>query len=123
MGLVIHDNVALLSLSGLNNLVSVDGVIGLSISQSPSLTNMEGLDNLTSVGSLYLYMNSGLSSLDGLDSLASVGEVDGLADLQVRSNENLPQCEVCELVAQLTQFSGDFSAVNNLEDECSENCL
>jgi hypothetical protein len=61
---------ALTSLSGLENITSVGGM--LKIEYNNVLTSLSGLENLTSVGDLvYIYHNNSLPSLSGLENLTS----------------------------------------------------
>ncbi len=69
--LIVNSN--LISLSGLENLTTVGGVLG--IQNNVALTSLSGLENLTTVGGeLYIGSNNSLTSLDGLENLTTVGE-------------------------------------------------
>ncbi len=70
--LVIHENADLYDLTGLNNLVHIDG--NFEIYENPSLFNLNGLDNLTDLhGELYVANNNGMINLVGMSSLIFIG--------------------------------------------------
>lgn len=70
---LISCNPGLFDLSGLDNVVAVDG--DLVICQNDSLINLTGLNNLVAVGKgLTINGNYSLSSLSGLDNLETIGE-------------------------------------------------
>jgi hypothetical protein len=112
--------------------VMVDEARGLTSIDLPNLTSVGGLfirtndalsnlrfSALTSVGgNLIIGTNDALTSLNGLSNLTSVG-----GDLDVSSNTALPQCEVCDLLDQLVEFSGNFSSRDNLPDTCTSDCI
>jgi len=134
----IMETTALTNLDGLSALISVGGV--LSIFGNNSLSNLDGLSALTSVGGLLVISsNPALSNLDGLSALTSVGgefgltinnnkalaNLDGLGALTwikhllITSNLVLPDCEVCELLDQLTTAPTPTEVHDNLDDSCT----
>ena len=139
----IWKNDALTSLDGLSNVTSVSG--SLSIAENDALTNLDELSGITSLGeSLQIFWNTGLTNIDGLSGITSVGggflkidanyaltNLDGLNNvtsvgwyLEIISNNALPDCEVCDLLDQLT-YGPTSTSVNNLVDTCSpvpDNC-
>ncbi len=116
LNLSISDNHALTSLYGLNGITSVgEGGGGLTISFNTILTNLTGLSALTSVGwSLSFYDNYALTNLDGLSALTSVGGA-----LYIDFNVLLPDCEVCDLLDQLTSVPTGIDVHDNLDDSCT----
>lgn len=73
---VITENSALENLQGLNGLTAIKGLgsQGIQIKSNPNLTSLTGLDNLASIDApLYIYGNNKLDDLTGLDSLKYVG--------------------------------------------------
>jgi hypothetical protein len=72
-GLIISNINLLTNLSGLNNLDSIQG--GLQIDQNESLSSLSALENLTSVGSVSIMNNDALTSLSGLDKLTLIGNL------------------------------------------------
>jgi hypothetical protein len=71
-GDLIISNTSLTSLSGLENLTSVGGSLGIFLNNV--LTSLSGLEKLTSVGSnIEILSNAVLTSLSGLENLTSVG--------------------------------------------------
>jgi hypothetical protein len=110
----IQDNASLVSLSGLSNLTSLDG--DLDISDNGILPNLDGLNNLTQVGTnLWIQDNAALTNLNGLAALTTVG---GWV-LWINYNDSLPDCEVCELLAQLSSIPSSLNVQNNLDDTCT----
>ena len=68
---MISENATLTSLTGLDNVTSIGGV--LFISENPALTSLTGLDNVTSIGgNLWIRENAVLTSLTGLDNLITI---------------------------------------------------
>ena len=136
-GLFIAGNGVLTTLDGLSALTSVGG--GLFILGNDTLANLDGLSALTLVGgNLSIRNNEALNNLDGLSACNSVGgelkihnndtltNLDGLSALTSANNhwwiyENtaLPDCEVCELLDQLTGGSTSLSVFENLDDTCT----
>jgi hypothetical protein len=104
-------------MEGLGSLVSMGA--SFSIEGNNSLTSLEGLTSFTEVPILTIEANDSLANLDGLTSLTSVS-----MDVMIGSNPNLPDCEVCDLIDQLTTYSS-ISVENNLDDSCTpvpDNC-
>lgn len=104
------------SLTGLAGLECLNAVgERLWIDDNDSLTsNLDGLDNLSTIG-LYLEItnNDTLANLDGLSGLTSIGE-----SIMVIQNSILPDCEVCDLQAQLID-PPSADASDNLDDSCT----
>jgi len=73
--------VPITSLSGLQNITSIDG--SLSLSSNPNLIDLSDLNNLTSVARIWINNNSNLIDLSGLDNLTSV------STLWINNNSNL----------------------------------
>ena len=116
MGLYIYNNPVLTSVNGLSDLVQVEGE--LRISNNPVLTNLDGLNGLSRVAwKLQIFDNASLADIDWLPILVTVG-----GDLNIYNNGVLPQCEACDLLAQLIQYSGTYSFHDNQPDTCSDNC-
>ena len=100
-------------LSELICLASVDENLG--IFNNPALTNVDGLSNITSVGwSLWIQSNAVLTSLNGLSALTSVGDA-----FEFYLNDILPDCEVCELLDQITSGPLSIDVHDNLDDTCT----
>ena len=88
------------------------GIIGNDV-----LTNVDGLSALTSIeGSLVINGNATLTNLDGLGSLTDGGEY-----LCITQNDILLDCEVCDLLDQLTSLpaDADIDVDHNLDDTCT----
>ena len=67
-----YGNTTLQSLSGLDNLETING--SLHIGRSEQLNNLEGLNSLTSIGGGFtIFDNSALNNLSGLENLIAVG--------------------------------------------------
>jgi len=117
-GLEIYNTDTLTNLDGLAALTSVGG--SLSISGNVSLTNLNGLSGLTSVtgnlliGNDYNGGNPVLTNLDGLSGLTSVGN-----EFRIIDNPTLPDCEVCDLLDQLTTAPTSINVHDNLDDTCT----
>ena len=95
-GMWIVENDSLANLQGLNALTSVGD--NLTFELNVSLTSLDGLDSLTELGgALHIEYNLALTNLDGPSALTSVGDY-----FSVFFNDVLPDCEVCELLDQLT---------------------
>ncbi len=135
--LTIAGNLALTNLNGLGALTSVGGDLRIGF-MNDFLTNLDGLGALTSVGgSLSIISNDVLTSLDGLNTLTSVGEdlsiynatavtnLNGLSALTsverlfINGNDVLPDCEVCDLLDQLTATPSQIGVQDNLDDTCT----
>jgi hypothetical protein len=61
--------------------------------------------------------NSALSGLAGSDGLVSLVELSGV--LEVFYNASLPDCEVCDLLDQLSGAPIGLYVQNNLDDSCT----
>jgi hypothetical protein len=95
--LYIWNNNALTSISALSNLTNVGG--DLYIQDNDALTSLSGLENITSLdGSLYINGNDVLTSLIGLENITSVG---GL--LNIRENDALTSISA---LSNLTSVDG-----------------
>ena len=70
---------------------------------------------------MFILWNDGLTSLDGL---SGITVVDG--DMWICGNDVLPDCEVCDLLDQLTSGPAWLDDVTgNLDDTCTpvpDNC-
>ena len=110
-----YELVALSCLAEVNGAVTISGV--------DALPDVDGLDALATVGGdLAIYDNSSLTNLDGLGVLTDVGG----EFLSISNNVLLPDCEVCQVLDQLTSLvftETDF--LGNLDDTCTpvpDNC-
>jgi hypothetical protein len=94
----------------------VTSVVGdLRILGNGILANVNGLSALTSVdGYLGIMNNVTLANLDGLSNLTSV--VGAFYDY---GNSAQPDCEVCELLDQLTAAPASIDVHDNLADTCT----
>ena len=105
-------------LSALTSVAFTGG--GLIIENNNSLADLNGLSALTSVGSgeysgyLAISGNNSLADLDGLSSLTSVGEY-----IDIYENPTLPDCEVCDLLDQMTTSPSPIDVHGNLDDSCT----
>jgi hypothetical protein len=80
-----------------------------------TLVDLSGLGELATVGGgFYLTTNPVLTSLAGLGALTSVSGV-----FQVVNNEDLPDCEACDLLEQLTSGPASVDVHDNLDDSCT----
>ena len=106
------------SSTDLSELVCLTSVGGdLSLEENAALTSLNGLSALTSVGvDLEIFGNHVLTSLDGLSALTSVGD-----NLWIDQNSVLPDCEVCDLLDQLTTgpSPSEMCVADNLDDSCT----
>ena len=91
-------NNSLSSLTGLDALASVGGVLTVS-SNSELLRSLTGLENLTSVGGIVLYNNTALTSLTSLNALSSVGGY-----IQIFSNSALTSLTGLEILLLLVKI-------------------
>jgi hypothetical protein len=105
----------------MGNLASVEG--RLYIDSNEILTDVAGLSSLASVGKdLRIYNCPALTSL-GLDALVTLSCLDVTGScLWINGNSSLPQCEACDLLGQLVDFTGTTSFYNNQQDSCSYTC-
>jgi len=103
--LKIGDNPILLGLSGLENLVSIDGSLSIGkyiSSGNPFLFDLNGINNLTTIGeSLSIFDIEHLYSLSGLENLTTIGE-----SLSINRNPNLGSFTGLE---NLTSIGGNLS--------------
>ena len=85
-GHLIIDSTNITSLSGLDNLTSIEG--NLVITNNSMLTSLEGLGALTNVGGHVIISGNGaLVSLEGLDALGTIG-----GDVTIVDNDTLSFC-------------------------------
>ncbi len=100
----LEHNAGLTSLAGLDHLTSVGGDLG--ISYNAALTSLIGLEKITSLdGDLYIANNNALTGLSGLDNLISVG-----GGLDVSFNGDLNSLAGLE---KLTSVSGQLTISSN----------
>ncbi len=103
------------SCTNLNELICLTSVRDYLLIEHNHLPNLDGLSALTSVGwGLRIFDNIGLSNLDGLGALTSVGE-----GLLIGFNYPLHDCEVCDLLDQLTVTPINIDVHGNLDDTCT----
>ena len=147
--LVLEDNPALESLGGLAGLAVVDGtlIIGsIHWEEEPQLplflgndllADLSGLSSLVRVGGLNLAGNAALTGLDGAVCLQSIYGDFNLkmmpaienvslprlrvvrSHLNIYDNNVLPDCDVCDLLDQLTLAPDTIDVWDNLEDTCA----
>ena len=111
----VWDNDWLEGLDGLSAITTIG--LDLSIVSNTALTTFAPLGNVTSVGhNVDIEYNPLLSDL-GLEALTSVGW-----DLLIYENDDLPQCEACDLLDQLVGFTGTIAFYSNQADTCSDDC-
>ncbi len=136
----IYENNALLSLSGLNNIDSIHGLV--LIWANNALINLTGLNNLTFIENQFgILSNDTLNNLEGLNNLTSIGggvlirdnqsltDLSGLSNLNTASGQftifdndnmvNLSGLEGLNSIGELLQITGnyslqDLSGLNNL---------
>ncbi len=107
----INDNPNLVTLTGLENLIEVGGL--LSIFDNPNLESLDGLNNLTSCGGLFL-RDTAIENVDPLANLVTVngelriGNNAELVDLSALENITTLPFSALEIVsnAQLTNLNG-----------------
>jgi hypothetical protein len=101
-------------LTGLECLITVGGE--LVILNNDWITSVDGLNNLETIeDTLTIADNGGITNLDGLGSLTAIN---GMGDFWIWNNQNLPYCEICELMDQLVTGPGILDVSDNLEDSC-----
>jgi hypothetical protein len=86
------------------------------------LPNLDGMSALTWVTGAWLDINSN-ASLDNLDGLGNLIQLNG--DLLIYDNPDLPECEACDLLDQLTLGPSSTDVYDNLSDTCTpvpDNC-
>ena len=84
---------------------------------APGMTSL-ALPELVWVGEdLRIINNDSLTDLDGLSVLTTVG-----GDLQIGNNAILPQCEACDLLGKLVDFTGTYTFSGNQADDCTDSC-
>lgn len=107
-GLSITGNVALTTLTGLNNVTSIGSSLTI---VDNAITNLMGLDNLISVGSKLRINNNALTSLAGLGNLTSVGNL-----LSIQGNESLTDLTGLENLTSIgfTLIIGSNDALTSL---------
>jgi len=108
----ILDNDSLVDLAGLDGIAWLEG--DLVVSDNASLTSLGGLESLTTVEKqLWVVGDESLTSLGALAGLTTVGE------LLVYDNADLPDCEVCHVLAGLTGEPDPLEIHDNLDDACT----
>jgi hypothetical protein len=108
----ITGNDALTSLAGLNALGSLGGELW--IGENESLTSVNGLESVSSIpGHLLIIGNPVLDDLNGMSALTIV------EDLAINTNEELPDCEVCDILDQLLGVPDTIDVHDNLADDCT----
>ena len=85
------------------------------IENNDALTDLDGLSALISVGEhLRFSWNDALTNLDGLSALIWVGDY-----FWIYFNDILTDCEVCDLLGQLTTGPTRIDVHDNLDDGCT----
>jgi len=133
-GHIFLKELAITNLTGLDNIVSIDGY--LKLSENDALTNLSGLDNLTSIGGyLFIEKNDALISLTALSNLTSIGGYlrfsgnDGLTSLEgieninassitelyILGNDLLAECEVKSICDYLDIPDGHIEIYSNAD--------
>jgi hypothetical protein len=115
--MIIKENPVLDSLSGLENLTYVDWFVD--VLENPALASVDGLSALGSADKLRMFLNDSLTNLDGLSSLTSLNY------FEIWGHAQLPDCEACELLEQLTNDPMSIDVHDNLDDDCTpvpDNC-
>lgn len=126
--LLLENNLNLISISGMNNIASVQmyyiynnsslttipGTLTIGtdayITNNTALTSLSGLDNLTSInGNFQVTNNPNLSSLTGLNSLSSIG-----GPLQIQNNDALLNLNGLDNLATINGVNGTLHIVSNL---------
>lgn len=116
-----NDNLA--NLDGLNNLASVGE--DLKLEGNKPLNNVDGLSCVQQIGGTLVVGslaagNGDLSNLNGLGKLRALGE-----GLWIKDNKDLPECEACELLDQLSNEPYPLEVAYNQLDDCTpvpKNC-
>jgi hypothetical protein len=108
------------SCTDLSELICLTSTGGdLSIRDNAALINLDGLSALYSVGGWVWIEDNALSNLDGLSALISVGGESLAGGLVINSNPALPDCEVCDLLDQITYGPTSTNVEDNLDDACT----
>jgi hypothetical protein len=117
-----------LQIAGCDSLENLDGLSGISmvgttlyLCRNASLTEIDGLGAITAVGgSVSIQNHPQLQNLDGLANVETIG-----SEVRAGGNSALPDCEVCELLDQLTTEPTAIDVSDNLDDACTpvpDNC-
>jgi hypothetical protein len=103
-------NFNLISLNGLNNLITIGGAIRIGYFEGQAnLENIEALSNLTSALSLHMQYNHSLTSLDGLENL-----INSIYEIDIYSNTNLTDfCAINGAVESALSLSGSVGIFGN----------
>jgi hypothetical protein len=118
-GMDIHTNPNLISLDGLNNLVSVDN--NLLIRFNPKLASLHGLHNITSVGGdLGIWSNPSLTTLADFENLNSIGAVSETEGMNIFNNGLLTECSIAAVCEHLVQRPST-SYINSNASGCNSN--
>ena len=105
--------------NGVSITTNIDNTVSF-IDKNNSLTNLDGLSALIAVGmgeySGYLSItgNNSLANIEGLSALTTVGEY-----IDFYGNIAIPDCEVCDLLDQITSGPSYIDVENNLNDSCT----
>jgi len=107
IGVTFSENPLLVSLSGLNNLITIGGE--LSIKNNNSLESIIDLENLSSIGGdITIFLNPSLTSLTGLEGLNLIE-----GDLWITNNDSLSICEVQSICDYLVSPNGSVNIFQN----------
>jgi hypothetical protein len=108
--LTIRGNDALQAITA-GRLLAIGGDVSIDENDALDTIDLGGAQTIT--GDLTIGGNPALPDLDGLAALIFLG-----GSLDVTHNDDLPYCEVCELLDQLVGFAGEVICSSNLVDEC-----
>jgi hypothetical protein len=101
-------NPDLISLSGLDNLNSIEGL--LDIEGNGTLTSLTGLNNLTSIGGfMWIGLNDVLTSLTGLDNI----DAGSITELHINYNYSLSTCDIQSVCDYLASPNGTIEIHDN----------
>ena len=109
--LSLKDNDALMDLSALSSLTSIDGDVILD--GNTSLTSLVGLENVTRIEDSLKLLTTSVTSLDGLAALTSVG-----ANVEMRHNADLASCHIDAFVERVgaDNVGGEVKLENNNDE-------
>jgi hypothetical protein len=128
IGPIYYGNPNLIDLTGLENLTSIGGSLG--IVDNAVLTSLTGLDNVTSIGG-YLQIgdyysggNHSLTSLTGLDNV----EANTIENLHIADNSSLSTCAVQSICDYLVSPNGEVFIEGNAtgcnsQQEVQDSCI
>ena len=87
----------------------------MNINNNDALTNLDGLGGITSVGlNLVIIGNLALTNLDGLSGITLMGD-----EFKIYENDALPDCDVCDLLDQITTTPTLIDVHDNVDDTCT----